>query len=168
MSYIIPLIVLFIIIYSFKKKISIYDEFLDGAKEGLITVYNIIPSIVAMVFAINLFLRSGVINLLLFPFVKIFSFINIPVEVVSMAFLRPISGSASLALMTNVYKIYGVDSFASFLSSILQGCTDTTIYVLALYFGSVKISKTRYALPVGLFADFCGIVAAIIISYLMF
>ena len=91
-----------------------------------------------------------------------------PKELLTMAFLRPISGNASLAMMTNIYKIYGVDSFYGLLASVLQGCTDTTIYVLALYFGSVKITKSRYALKVGLFADLCGILAAIVLCNIIF
>ena len=85
-----------------------------------------------------------------------------------MALLRPVSGNASLAIMNNIFYQYGVDSFYGFLASVLQGCTDTTIYVLALYFGSVKISKSRYALKVGLFADFWGIMAAFILCNFLF
>lgn len=163
MTYVIPLIVLFIIVYSYKKKVNIYDEFLDGAKEGLMTAFNVLPSVVAMVFAINIFIRSGILNFLL-GFIP-----NIVVpEVLSMAFLRPISGNASLAMLNQIYSIYGPDSFAGFLSSIIQGCTDTTIYVLALYFGSVKITKTKHALPVGLFADLCGLIMAFILAKLFF
>ena len=160
---IIPFIVLIILVYGICKKVSIYDTFLGGAKEGLITVFNIVPSIIAMVFAINIFLKSGIVDFLT-GFIKS----SYPVEVFSMALLRPISGSATLAILNNVYKLYGVDSFFSYLVSVIQGCTDTTVYVLALYFGSVKISKSRYALGVGLFADLVGIISAFIIAKLFF
>lgn len=168
MNYCIPVLVLGVILYSYFKKVDIYQTFLDGAKEGVNTVFDIIPAVVGMVFAINLFVKSGVLNFILAPFSNFFARINMPKELLTMAFLRPISGNASLAMMTNIYKIYGVDSFYGLLASVLQGCTDTTIYVLALYFGSVKITKSRYALKVGLFADLCGILAAIVLCNIIF
>ena len=94
--------------------------------------------------------------------------VGIPIEALSMAILRPISGNAALAMMNQVFTLYGPDSYAGYLASIIQGCTDTTIYVLALYFGSVKITKTRHALWAGLFADFWGLVAAFVLCYIFF
>ena len=158
-KYIIPLIILFILIYGIYKKRNIYDDFLQGAKEGICLVYSIIPAIVAMNFAINIFLKSNVINV-------IYNYINfikiIPKDIIPIIFLRPISGNATLAIMTSIFENLGPDS------STMQGCTDTTIYVLALYFSSIKISKTRYALFVGLFADLMGIIASLIIVSIMF
>lgn len=164
MTYVIPLIVLFIIVYSYKKKVNIYDEFLVGAKEGLVAAFNLVPSVVAMVLAINIFVRSGILEF----FLSFLPNIGIPIEALSMAILRPISGNAALAMMNQVFTLYGPDSYAGYLASIIQGCTDTTIYVLALYFGSVKITKTRHALWAGLFADFCGLVAAFVLCYIFF
>ena len=168
MDYCLPILVLIIIIYSYSKKVDIYNKFLEGAKEGIKTVFDIVPAVVGMVFAINLFVKSGVINFLLCPFNSLFTKINIPNEVATMALLRPISGNASLAIMNNIFTKYGVDSFYGLVASVLQGCTDTTVYVLALYFGSVKISKSKYALKVGLFADLCGIGAAFILCHIFF
>lgn len=164
MTYVIPLIVLFIIVYSYKKKVNIYDEFLAGAKEGLGVAFNLVPSVVAMVLAINIFVRSGILEF----FLSFLPNIGIPIEALSMAILRPISGNAALAMMNQVFTLYGPDSYAGYLASIIQGCTDTTIYVLALYFGSVKITKTRHALWAGLFADFWGLVAAFVLCYIFF
>lgn len=164
MTYVIPLIVLFIIVYSYKKKVNIYDEFLVGAKEGLGVAFNLVPSVVAMVLAINIFVRSGILEF----FLSFLPNVGIPIEALSMAILRPISGNAALAMMNQVFTLYGPDSYAGYLASIIQGCTDTTIYVLALYFGSVKITKTRHALCAGLFADFCGLVAAFVLCYIFF
>ncbi len=164
----IPLFVLFVIFYGYKKKIKIYDEFLEGAKNGLITVFHIFPSILAMVFAIHIFLNSGILDAffkLLLPF---FNRLNLPIEILPMAFVRPISGTASLAIMNDIFKNFGPDSFVGRLASTLQGCTDTTIYVLALYFGSIKINKTRYALSTGLFADLIGILASFLFVHLLF
>ena len=165
-DYIIPIIIVFILLYSFFKGNNIYEDFLSGAKDGLKIIYNIIPTIVAMTFAINIFLKSNVINLILLPLKSIFSFI--PVEIIPMALLRPISGSATLVILSNILNTYGADSFIGRVASTMQGCTDTTIYVLALYFSSVKITKTRYALAVGLLADLFGIIASIIVVSLVF
>ena len=165
---IIPLFVLFVIFYGFKKKVTIYDTFLEGAKEGLITVFHIFPAILAMVFAINIFLNSQILETIFGVLTPILNKMNLPLNILPMAFVRPISGTASLAIMNDIFVNFGPDSFVGRLASTIQGCTDTTIYVLALYFGSVKITKTRYALSTGLFADFVGIVASFIIVSLLF
>lgn len=165
---IIPIIVLLIIIYGYKKKINIYDSFLAGAKDGLVSTFNIFPSIIAMVFAINIFLKSNFIDFALGFLNPLFTLLKVPLEILPMALLRPISGTSTLAIMNNLFITYGPDSIIGRLASIIQGCTDTTFYVMGLYFGSVKILKTRYALKVGLFADFCGIVASIIIVKIFF
>ena len=165
---VIPFFVLFVIFYGLRKKVMIYDTFLEGAKEGLITAFNIFPSIIAMVFAINLFLNSHLLETIFSIFTPLLNFLNIPLNILPMAFVRPISGTASLAIMNDIFVNLGPDSFAGRLASTIQGCTDTTIYVLALYFGSIKINKTRHALSTGLFADFIGIVASFIIVSLVF
>lgn len=165
---IIPLFVLIVIIYGLKKKIFIYDTFLEGAKEGLITAFNIFPSVIAMVFAINILLNSNILEFIFTVFKPFLRLINMPLEILPMAFVRPISGTASLAIMNDIFKNCGPDSFVGRLASTIQGCTDTTIYVLALYFGRVKITKTRYALSTGLFADLVGIIASFIIVSLVF
>ena len=165
---IIPLFVFFIIFYGARKKVNVYDSFLVGAKEGLIMVFHIAPTIIAMVFAVNIFLDSNFLEGAL-PFLKpLFELSNIPIDILPMALLRPISGTASLAIMNDIFINFGPDSYIGRLASTLQGCTDTTIYVLALYFGSIKITKTRYALPVGLFADLMGIIAAFVITFIFF
>lgn len=161
---ILPFLIIIIVFYGVYKKINVYDAFLDGAKEGLITTFNIFPAVMAMIFAINIFLDSNVLSLI----TNLLKNINIPVEILPMAFLRPISGTASLAIMNDIFISFGPDSFYGRLASILQGCTDTTIYVIALYFGTVKISKIRYSLLVGLFADLVGITTAIILTNLFF
>ena len=99
---------------------------------------------------------------------RLFVYLNIPFSILPMALLRPISGTASLAILNDIFNTYGPDSYAGLLASVLQGCTDTTIYVLALYFGSIKVTKTKYALPVGLFADLVGIVSAFVITKIFF
>lgn len=165
---IIPLFVFLIIFYGVKKKVNVYDTFLNGAKEGLIMVFHIAPTIIAMVFAVNIFLDSHFLEGALSFMQPIFELGKIPIDILPMAILRPISGTASLAIMNDIFINFGPDSFVGRLASTLQGCTDTTIYVLALYYGSIKVTKTRYSLPVGLFADVCGIIAAFIITSIFF
>lgn len=157
-NYIIPVIVIVILFYGYIKKKDIYEDFIEGSLEGLKILIDIIPAILAMIFAINIFVESGIMNII-GGRLK---------DIIPMLVLRPISGNATLAVLTNIYKIYGVDSYYGFLASVIQGATDTTIYVLALYFGSIKIKKTRYALWVGLFADFFGIMAAFIVTRYFF
>lgn len=165
---VIPTFIVFVIFYGFIKKVNIYDTFLEGAKEGLMISFNIFPSIIAMVFAINIFLDSNFVNAVLGVFTPILNLINIPLEIMPMALLRPISGTATLAIMNDIFIKYGPDSYVGRLASVLQGCTDTTIYVLALYFSSIGVKKIRYSLGVGLFADLVGITVAFIITMLFF
>ena len=162
-KYIIPIIIMIIIIYGIINKNNIYEDFLEGAKEGFKMILEIAPTIMAMIFAINIFLKSGILNSLV-SIIKI----NIPSPLLAFALLRPISGSATLAILSNILMNYGPDSFTGLLASTMQGCTDTTIYVLALYFSSIKVTKSRYALYVGLFADLIGIIASIIFVYIFF
>ena len=136
---IIPVFIIFVIFYGFSKKINIYDAFLEGAKEGLIISFNIFPSIIAMVFAINIFLDSNFIYKFLGVLSPLLNVINIPLEIMPMALLRPISGTASLAIMNDIFINFGPDSYIGRLASVLQGCTDTTIYVLSLYFSSIGV-----------------------------
>lgn len=165
---IIPLFVLLIIFFGVKKKVNVYDSFLSGAKEGLVTVFHIAPTIIAMVFAVNIFLDSKFLEGMLGFLEPFLNNTKIPMDIIPMALLRPISGTASLAIMNDIFINFGPDSFVGRLASTLQGCTDTTIYVLALYFGSIKVTKTRYSLKVGLFADLCGIIAAFVITTIFF
>ncbi len=165
---ILPIFIIVIIFYGVKKKINVYDTFLEGAKEGLMTTFSIFPAIIAMIFAINIFLDSNVLGFIMKLLSPLLGNINMPLEIIPMALLRPVSGTASLAIMNDIFKSFGPDSFIGRLASVLQGCTDTTIYVIALYFGTVKITKIRHALWGGLFADLVGIIAAVILTNLFF
>lgn len=165
---IIPVFVLSVVLYGFHKKVNLYDSFLVGAKDGLVMTFHIAPAIVAMVFATNLFLNSHFIDFFFRFLHPLFAAIHIPIEILPMALVRPISGTASLAILNNIFVLYGPDSFVGRLASTLQGCTDTTIYVLALYFGSIKVTKTGHALGAGLFADLMGILASFFIVSFFF
>ena len=131
-------------------------------------IKTLFPTFIAMILAINLFINSGFLNFFLSLFKPIFNMINVPVEILPLAIVRPISGSASLAYLNNIFTKYGPDSFIGLLSSVLQGCTDTTFYIITLYFGSIGIKKIKYSLFAGLCADLIGIIASIIIVNLFF
>jgi spore maturation protein B len=165
---IIPIFILIIIFYGLFKKIDIYDSFLKGAKEGLITCFNIFPSILAMVFAVNIFLNSNFLSTAFSFLTPILNNFNLPLDIIPMALLRPISGTASLSIMNGIFQNYGPDSFVGLLASTIQGSTDTTIYVLALYFGSIRVTKIKHALYNGLFADLIGIIASFVVVSLLF
>lgn len=159
----IPLITMTVIIYGLYKKVNIYDSFINGVSEGLKMGLEIFPTIMAMVIAINIITSSGIINYLTEILSYPLSLIKFPSEILPIALLRPISSSASLIVMNDILKTYGPDSFLGMLASIIQGSTDTTIYILGMYFSSVGIKKIKYSLIVGLLADLSCIIIALIV-----
>ena len=167
-NYFIPVIVLLIILIAIKKKVNVFDEFTEGAMEGLKMSFDIFPYLIAMIFGINILLKSGIVDNVFLLFKPIFDFIKIPVEVLPMALIRPISGNASFAVMIDVIKTYGVDSYLGRIVSVMQGATDTTIYVISLYFGSIGIKNIRYALKAGLFADLVTLIVSVLLVSLFF
>jgi spore maturation protein SpmA len=153
------------------KKVNVFEAFIDGAKEGFTTCIKIIPYMVGMLVGIAVFRASGAMDLLIMGIEKIVSIFTDETEFIGAlptAFMKPLSGSGAKAMMVEAMKTYGVDSFVGRLSCIFQGAADTTFYIIALYFGSVGIKKTRYAVSAGLIADFGGVIAAILIGYLFF
>lgn len=167
-SLIIPIMVLSVVIYGIYKKVNIYDVFIEGAKESFEMIFTIFPYLLGMMLAINLFLHSNILSNLSNLISPLLDLIGVPFDIVPMAIMRPISGNSSLAILNNIFLKYGPDSFIGRLASTIQGSTDTTFYVLTLYFGSVGIKKIRYALIAGLFADLIGIIASIMIVKLVF
>jgi len=165
---IIPLLILGVILYGIVKKVNVYDVFVDGAKEGIEIGFSIFPYLLGMILSINVLVRSNFLDLIFNFFEPLFSFLKIPMDVLPLAFLRPISGSASLSVLNNLLQNFGPDSFIGRLASTIQGSTDTTIYVLTLYFGTVGIKKIKYALKAGLIADIAGFIASIIIVSILF
>ncbi len=167
-SLFIPILVLVIIIYAVYKKINVYDSFVSGAKEGFPMVKSMFFSLLAMIFGVNIFLKSGVVNYF-FDFLKpLLVLLHIPSQVLPIAIMRPLSGSFGLALLNDMYKVYGPDSFISVLASVIQGSSDTTIYVITLYFGTIGIKKIKYALWVGLLTDLFMVIMALILVPLFF
>ncbi len=154
-----------------RKKINVFEAFIDGAKEGFQVSIKIIPYLVGLLAAVSLFRTSGALTFLGDAFKWIFSHFNMDTrftDVLPIAFLRPLSGSGARALMLDNLKVFGVDSFVGHLSSVLYGSADTTFYIAALYFGAVNIKKTRYTIPAMLIADAAGIITAILMAYLFF
>ena len=154
-----------------RKRINVFESFIEGAKEGFEVSVKIMPYLVGLLVAVSLFRTSGALTYLGEGFSWIFSHFNMDtrfVDVLPIAFLRPLSGSGARALMLDNLKVHGPDSFIGHMSSVLYGTADTTFYIVALYFGAVNIKKTRYTVPAMLIADFAGIVTAILISYLFF
>ena len=164
----IPLLVLGIIGYALYRKVNVFDEFVDGAKEGLQLGFSVFPCLIAMIFGINILLKSELLNHIFLFLEPLFSFLRVPVEILPMALIRPISGNASFAVMIDIFKTYGVDSYLGRIAAVMQGATDTTIYVLSLYFGSIGIKNIRYALKAGLFADFVTLVMSILLVMCVF
>ena len=164
---ILPLIVLIIVSYAIYKKVDLLNVFIDGVKEGIEMSLQIFPTILAMLVAINVLLKSNLILDLTSLLNPIFNYLHFPSEILPLAILKPISGSTSLIVMNDLLKTYGAESYIGYLASIIQGSTDTTIYILSLYFASVGIKKTRYALKVGLLSDLITIIIAIIVVNLL-
>lgn len=167
-NFVIPIVVLIIIIYAFYKKVKIYDSFIAGAKEGLELAISILPYLVAMLFATDIFLKSGILDTFFSLFEPILKLINVPKEILPMAIVRPISGNASFAVMIDLIKNFGPDSYIGRIASTIQGATDTTIYVLSLYFGSIGIKRIRYSLWVGLLTDLTCLIASILLVSFVF
>lgn len=154
-----------------RKKINVYDAFVEGAKEGFTTAVRIIPYLVAMLVAIGVFRASGAMDWLIQGLQWFFQHLGIATDWVGAlptALMKPLSGSGARGMMIDTMTTYGADSFVGRLSCIFQGSTDTTFYILAVYFGAVGISKTRHAVVCGLLADLIGVIAAILVAYLFF
>lgn len=167
-SFIIPFLVVFIVIYGFINNVSIYDKFLEGVLQGLELSLKIFPNIFAMFLGVNVLIKSNIINdfvMLIRPFLDN---IGYPHELVLLGIMRPISGSSSLIIMNNILKTCGVDSLAGRVASVLQGSTDTTIYIISLYFSSVGIKKIKYSLIVGLLSDLAAVVISFLVVKLLF
>ncbi|MGM9985986.1 MAG: spore maturation protein [Bacillaceae bacterium] len=159
--WLIPLLISFVLVYGTYKRLPTYDLFVQGGKEGISMAISLIPFLVGMIVAISIFRASGALQWiqgLLQPFLEM---VGVPTEVIPLALIRPISGSAGLAIMTDLIKTYGPDSLIGRIASTLQGSTDTTLYILTVYFGAVGIRKVGDALKVGLLADLIGIVCSI-------
>ncbi|MEE9169353.1 MAG: spore maturation protein [bacterium] len=166
--YAIPVFLFLIPVLAFVKKVKIYEEFVEGAKEGFQVAVRIIPYLVAILVAIGMFRASGAMDVFVSILSPFTDWIGFPAEVLPAAFMRPLSGSGTLGIVTELMTTHGTDSFIGRFASTIYGSTETTFYVLAVYFGAVNIKKIRHAVPSGLIADIAGIGAALFICRIVF
>jgi spore maturation protein SpmA len=164
----IPALIVLFVGYGVFKKVKVYEQFVDGAKEGFNIAIRILPYLLAILVAIGIFRAGGAMQWLISILTPLTNLIGMPAEALPMALMRPLSGSGSLGIMSEVISVHGPDSFIGILVSTFYGSTETTFYVLAVYFGAVNIKNTRHAVPAGLIADICGILGALFIVKLLF
>lgn len=163
-----PSIVLFIITYGVVKKVNVYDVFVEGAKESFDMFVSLFPPMLGMIFSVNIFIKSNCLSYLLSFLSSLFELLKVPLDIIPMAIMRPISGSSALAILNNILQTNGPDSLVGRIASVMQGSTDTTLYVLTLYFGSVGIKKVKHSLWVGLITDLFAIIMSVVVVNLIF
>lgn len=164
----IPFLLLVIPVYGLFKRLPVYETFVEGAEEGFYTAIKIIPFLVGMLVAISVFRASGAMDYAIQAIMPLMQKLGSPAEVMPLALMRPLSGSGALGLATELIKNYGPDSLIGKMASVMQGTTDTTFFVLTVYFGSVGIKRYKYALITGLSADITGLIASIYVCNLLF
>ncbi len=164
----IPFLLLTVPIYGFIKKVPVYESFVEGAQEGFTTAIKIIPFLVGMMVSISVFRASGAMEYLTQILSPVTNYLGAPAEVLPLAIMRPLSGSGVLGMATELMRVYGPDSLIGRIASTMQGTTDTTFFVLTVYFGAVGIKKFRYAVVTGLTADITGFIASVYICNLLF
>ena len=162
-----PVIILIVVVYGISKKNKIFDDFLDGAKEGLEIVLSIFPTLIGLFVAIGALKSSGILNIIINFLLPVLNVVNFPAEIMPLAILRPISGSSSIAIATDIMKTYGVDSNLGMIASTIMGSTETTLYTIAIYTSSLKIKKTRFVLVAALIADIVGIATSVIVCRIL-
>lgn len=167
-AYLLPLIILIILSVGVIRKVKVYEAFVDGAREGLITVYKIAPYLLTMLFAIDIFRKSGAMDFFLHIFTPAADILRVPRGVLPMIIIKPLSGSGALGVMTDTMKHYGVDSIEGRIAAVMMGSTETILYTLSVYFGGIHIKKTRHSLPVALIAHLVGCLASVYSCYLFF
>lgn len=163
----VPATILIIIVYGIIEKQQVFDVFLDGVKEGLQIVVNIFPTLLGLFLSINVLRESGIIDAITNVAMPFLNLLKFPSEILPLALLRPISGSASMAVATDIMNKYGVDSLIGLMTSTIMGSTETTLYTIALYTSAVKIRKTRFVLYAALLADFVGMLTSVIFWRIM-
>jgi len=164
----IPAIILFVVLFGVVKKVKIYEAFVEGAKEGFNVAIRIIPFLVAMLVAIGIFRAGGAMEILAAFLSPVTNLIGMPPEALPMALIRPLSGSGALGVMSEIIKTHGPDSLIGRMVSVMMGSSETTFYVLAVYFGSVSITRTRQAVPAGIVAEIAAILASVWTVHLIF
>ncbi|WP_077326766.1 spore maturation protein [Virgibacillus siamensis] len=167
-TWLIPCFILVVLVVATWKKVPTYEMFVEGGKEGVKMAFSLLPFLVGMIVSISILRSSGALEALIGIISPLLIQIGVPPDIVPLAIVRPISGTAALGMTTELISTHGPDSFIGRLASTMQGSTDTTLYILTVYFGAVGIRKMGYALKVGLLADLVGIIASIIIVTIIF
>ncbi|TDT50560.1 spore maturation protein [Fonticella tunisiensis] len=166
--FIIPILIMIILFTAILKGVKVYETFVAGAKDGFQSVYRIAPYLLTMLFAIDVFRRSGAMDYLINIISPLSHFLNIPEGVIPMIVIKPLSGSGALGVMTDIMKTYGVDSIEGKIAAVMMGSTETIFYTLSVYFGVCQIKKVRHSLPAALIAHIAGSLAAVYICYMFF
>lgn len=159
----IPVIIVIILLYGLKEKKNVFDIFLKGAKDGANMVIGIFPTLIGLFLAIKLLSSSGILDYFIRLLSPILNLLNIPTEIMPLAMLRPISGSGSMAIATEIMRKFGVDSLIGLIAATIMGSTETTLYTIAVYSNSVGVKKTRFVLLAALCADITGMIASVVI-----
>ncbi|HLQ97826.1 MAG TPA: spore maturation protein [Candidatus Dormibacteraeota bacterium] len=167
-TWLIPSFILLVLVIATWQKVPTYELFVEGGKEGVKMAFSLLPFLVGMIVSISILRSSGALEAFVHLISPLLSFLGIPPEIIPLALIRPISGTGALGMTAELISTYGPDSFIGRLASTMQGSTDTTLYILTIYFGSVQIKKMGYALKVGLLADLVGIIASIVIVTIVF
>ena len=162
-DYLIPFLILALLLYSHFKKVEVYDSFANGAKKGLELVFTIFPYILAILFAVELFRVSGLLNLFVHWFSPVFTFLGMPIEIIELVFLRPFTGSGSLAILNDIILKHGADSYISRCACVIMGSTETIFYVTSIYFSKTSVKKLGWAIPISLFASLIGAIVSCLI-----
>jgi spore maturation protein B len=166
--FVIPVLLVGFPLYGLFKRVAVYEAFVEGAKEGFHVAVRIIPYLVAILFAIGMFRASGAMDFLVRALDPVLSLVGFPAEVLPMAIVRPLTGSGSAGIVVDMINQYGEDSILVKMAAVMFGSTETTFYIIAVYFGAVNIKKTRHAVPAGLTADLAAMIIAVWIVRLLF
>ncbi len=165
---IVPTIFLVIIVYGVLKRLPVYDIFIEGAKDGITTVFRIFPTLLGLMIAVAMLRASGALDIFTNLLAPVTDLLGYPKEALALTFMRLVSSSASTGILLDIFKTYGPDSFLGRFVSVMMSCTETVFYTLSIYFMSVNITKTRYTLVGALIANFAGVVAALYITQAVF
>ena len=167
-SVVVPATIFFILVFGFLRKVPVFDVFVSGAREGAVSCFDILPSLVGLILAVNMLSASGALDLVSSFLRPAALALGLPPEVMPLALMRPVSGSGSNALLLQLFRDYGPDSFVGRVASVMNGSTETTFYAIAVYFGAVGIKKTRHTIPAALTADLVGYIALVWAVRLLF
>lgn len=168
MEFVMPAFACIIVVFGLIKRVPVFDIFLKGAREGMQILYSIAPTIIGLVFAVDLLRSSGAIDVICNFIEPVADYLGFPKEIVPMVLLRPVSGSGSTALLTSLYEQCGPDSFAGRVASVLAGSSETTFYAIAMYFGCIKVKKIRHTLFAAIIADITAAVMSVLTVRLYF